>query len=283
MSADGEVQPTHVAADARTRAPHRALLATCVASAARATDIIRARAANLDTVTWEVKSRADFVSDVDRAAEAAIVAIVAERHAEARVVGEELSPAMTDGDGIVFVVDPLDGTTNFLHGFPWYAVSVAALVDGELVAGAVLNVANGELFTATAGGGARKNGQPIRVSTIDDPLRALIGTGFPFKHDDVVTEYLRVLPSLMRTPAGLRRPGSAALDLASVACGRFDAFWEMRLSPWDLAAGILLIREAGGVVTDLTGAPATVKETGLVAGNERMHAWLLKRLTTFPP
>src|SRR5262245_37633494 len=126
MSADGEVQPTPSAA--QLRSTHRALLATCVASAARAADIIRSHAVNLDDLTWELKSRADFVSEVDRTAESAIVSVIADRHSDARVVGEELSPTMSHGDGIVFVVDPLDGTTNFLHGFPWYAVSIAALV-----------------------------------------------------------------------------------------------------------------------------------------------------------
>jgi myo-inositol-1(or 4)-monophosphatase len=283
MSADGEVQPTPSAAHTRAKTPHRALLATCVAGAARAADIIRSRAANLDDLTWEVKSRADFVTDVDRTAESAIVSVIAERHADARIVGEELSPAMLHGDGIVFIVDPLDGTTNFLHGFPWYAVSIAALVDDELAAGAVLNVANGELFTATAGGGARRNGAPIHVSSIVDPGRALIGTGFPFKHADVVSNFLRMLPDIMRDAAGIRRPGSAALDLASVACGRYDAFWEMRLAPWDLAAGILLVREAGGVVTDLHGAPARVAESGIVAGNPTMQRWLLEKVTPRGP
>lgn len=282
MSADGEVQPTQSAADARdarAKTTHRALLATCVAGAARAAEIIRSRAEHLDDLAWEVKSRADFVTEVDRAAEAAIVAVVRDRHADARVVGEELSPTLSRGEGIMFVVDPLDGTTNFLHGFPWYAVSIAALVDDELVAAAVLNVANGELFTATAGGGARRNGEPIRVSSIVDPGRALIGTGFPFKHADVVSTFLGMLPDIMRDAAGIRRPGSAALDLASVACGRYDAFWEMRLAPWDLAAGILLVREAGGVVTDLHGAPALVAESGIVAGNPTMQRWLFERVS----
>ena len=121
------------------------------------------------------------MSDVDRDAEQAINAVISARHPDARVLGEELSPAMHDRGGLVFVADPLDGTTNFLHGFPWYAVSIAALIDDELAAGVVLNVANGELFSATAGGGARRNGQPIAVSTITEPTRALIGTGFPFK------------------------------------------------------------------------------------------------------
>jgi myo-inositol-1(or 4)-monophosphatase len=176
------------------------------------------------------------------------------------------------------VADPLDGTTNYLHDFPWYAVSVAAVADGEPVAGAILNVPTGELFTATVGGGARRSGQPIAVSKIDAPRRALVGTGFPFKHSDEVEPYLRVMGVVMREVAGLRRPGSAALDLADVACGRFDAFWEVRLAPWDVAAGILLVREAGGVVTDLHGTPARVAPGPIVAGNPAMHAWLLARV-----
>jgi len=218
------------------------------------------------------------VSDVDRNAERAIGEVIASRHADARMLAEEMSASTATREGLVFVADPLDGTTNFLHGLPWYAVSVAALVDGEIVAGAVLNAATGELFTATAGGGARRSGQPIAVSTIDDPIRALIGTGFPFKDGSPVDEYLRMLPRIMRETSGIRRPGAAALDLADVACGRYEAFWEMMLAPWDIAAGILLVREAGGVITDFSGAPCPVAETSVVAGNPAMHAWLLKAI-----
>ena len=249
-----------------------------MAAAARAAEIIRAGAANRASLTWESKAASDFVSDVDRNAEQAINEIVSSRHPDARVLGEEFSPAMSDRAGLVFVADPLDGTTNFLHGFPWYAVSIAALVDDEIVAGVVLNAANGELFTATAGGGARVNGQPISVSAIDEPRRALLGTGMPFKDDSRIDEYLLMLPRIMGDTAGIRRPGAAALDLADVACGRFEAFWEMRLAPWDIAAGILLVREAGGIVTDLTGAPCPVSHTAVVAGNPAMHAWLLERV-----
>lgn len=257
---------------------HRALLATCVAAAARAAEIIRHGAANRASLTWENKARADFVSDVDRASEAAIAEIVRTRHPDAKLLAEEGSPVMDDRSGLVFVADPLDGTTNFLHGFPWYAVSIAALVDDAIVAGAILNPANGELFTATAGGGARLGGQPIGVSAIDDPLRSLIGTGMPFKGGPAVDEYLRMLPPIMAQTAGIRRPGAAALDLADVACGRFEAFWELSLAPWDVAAGILLVREAGGIVTDLAGTAARVAHGGIVAGNSRMHAWLLERV-----
>lgn len=255
----------------------RALLATCVAAAVKAGDIVRAAAARLEDVQWEVKGPADFVSEVDRSAERAIAGIVAERHPDAVLIAEEMTPGAV-GAALTFVADPLDGTTNFLHGFPWYAVSIAALVNGTPAAGAVLNVATGELFTATAGGGARRNGQPVHVSRITEPNRALIGTGFPFKHREGIAPYMDVLPRIMEQTAGLRRPGSAALDLCDVACGRFDAFWEFRLAPWDVAAGILLIREAGGVVTDFAGRPAPVAHGPIVAGNPVMHAWLVRQL-----
>jgi myo-inositol-1(or 4)-monophosphatase len=128
------------------------------------------------------------------------------------------------------------------------------------------------------GSGARRNGQPIRVSEIVDPARALLGTGFPFKHREGIEPYMSVLPTIMRQVAGLRRAGSAALDLCDVACGRYDAFWEYRLAPWDVAAGILIVREAGGVVTDLEGRPASVSHGPIVCGNAAMHAWLLEQL-----
>lgn len=257
----------------------RALLATCVAAAVKGADAVRSHAQHLSDLEWEEKARADYVSAADRDSETAIRAIIRARHDDAVVLGEELSPdvaAETMTKGLVFVVDPLDGTTNFLHGIPWYAVSIAALLDGELAAGVVLNIATGELFTAVSGGGARRNGQPIRVSKIEEPLKALVGTGFPFKHADQVDGYLRGFGEAMRQAAGVRRAGSAALDLADVAAGRYEAFWELMLAPWDVAAGILLVREAGGVVTDLTGAPAPVAHTAIVAGNEKMHAWLME-------
>ena len=257
----------------------RNLLATCVAAAARAAEVIRDGARRRESLTWEVKSPADFVSEVDRVAEDALRTVILGRHLDASVIAEEGSPEGAMDRGLVFIADPLDGTTNFLHGFPWFAVSIAAAVDGVLTAGVILNVANGELFSATAGGGARRSGQPISVSSITDPGRALLGTGFPFKAGNPHTErYLGILPRVMLETAGIRRPGSAALDLADVACGRFDAFWEMVLAPWDIAAGILLVREAGGVVTDFDGNPCPVAHTSVVAGNPAMHAWLRAKL-----
>ena len=254
------------------------MLATCVAAAARAAEVIREHSTDRRSINWETKARADFVTEVDRNAERAITAIVHERHPGAQILGEELTPSVEHAGELTFVVDPLDGTTNFLHGFPWYAVSIAAMDGGELAAGVVLNVSSGELFTATAGGGARLNGQPIQVSPITDASRALIGTGFPFKEVGDTDEYLRMMSRVMRETAGIRRPGSASLDLADVACGRFEGFWELTLAPWDIAAGLLLVREAGGVVTNIAGEPCPVAHTSLVAGNPTMHAWLIDAL-----
>ena len=264
-----------------TAGDRRALLATCVAAAVKGADEVRSHAQNLSSLRWEEKARADYVSAADRDSEHAIRDLVLSRHKDAVILGEELSPeasAETLKHGLVFVVDPLDGTTNFLHGFPWYAVSIAAAVDGVLVAGVVLNVATGDLFTAVESNGARLNGQPIHVSSIEEPIKALLATGFPFKHGDQVNDYLRGFGDAMRQTAGVRRVGSAALDLADVACGRYEAFWELSLAPWDLAAGVLLVREAGGVVTDITGGPLPIAHTSIVAGNPKMHAWLLQLL-----
>ena len=254
------------------------MLATCVAAAARAADVVRAGAERRSALEWESKGRFDFVTTVDRASEAALAEVISQRHPDATLLAEEGSPDAGVTHGLVFVADPLDGTTNFLHGLPWYAVSIAALVDGVIAAGAVINVATGDLFTATAGGGARHAGAPMRVSDIADPSRALIATGFPFSREAEIARYVPMLPAVMRATAGLRRAGAAALDLADVACGRYEAFWELRLSPWDIAAGLLLVREAGGIVTTVEGAPCPVAETSCVAGNPAMHAWLLGTL-----
>jgi myo-inositol-1(or 4)-monophosphatase len=149
------------------------------------------------------------------------------------------------------------------------------MVEGEVVAGVILDVPHGELFTATDGGGAFLDGQRIHVSSVRTPNRALVGTGFPFKNLEFLDEYLQQFERITRAQSGIRRAGSAALDLASVACGRFDAFWELRLAPWDIAAGLLLVREAGGRVTDLVGRDVVPSHSPVVATNGHLHDWLL--------
>jgi len=252
------------------------LLDICVEAARRGAAVIRDATAQRDKLIWETKGRSDFVSEVDKTSEREITDVISRRLPTAIVLGEELSPGAIAGKGIVVIADPLDGTTNFLHGYPEYSVSIAIARDGVLCAGVVLNVARDDEFTARNGGGAFLNGNPIHVSSLREPGRSLIGTGFPFKNIEKLPQYLEQFSLVMRGTAGIRRAGSAALDLSNVACGRFDAFWELVLAPWDVAAGMLMVREAGGIVTDLDGNAAGLNAGAYVAGNPAMHVWLLQ-------
>jgi myo-inositol-1(or 4)-monophosphatase len=243
-------------------------------AAARAADHLR-RSASPEPAAWQAKGHQDFVTEVDRVAEALITDTLLRAEPAGRVMGEEASPQLASLRGLVWVVDPLDGTTNFLHGYPVWAVSIGAAVDGELIAGTVFEVPTGRRATAWRGGGAWCNGVPLGVSTIDHPGRSLIGTGFPFKHPDLLDAYLRQLGAVLGATSGVRRGGAAAVDLLDVASGHLDGFWELRLAPWDTAAGIVLVREAGGVVARLDGRPIGVEHSGVVAGNEAIVAWLL--------
>jgi myo-inositol-1(or 4)-monophosphatase len=258
------------------------LLDLCVRAAAAAAAVIRDAAPGVRSLDWRSKGPADFVSEVDLASEARILGLMREALPTAAVLAEETAselPRALLERGLAIVVDPLDGTTNFLHGFPAYAVSIAVLRDGEPVAAVVHDVPGNEVFTATAGGGCFLNGTPCHVSMIDDPPRALIGTGFPFKDAADIEPYHRQMAAVMARVAGVRRPGAASLDLASVACGRFDGFWEMSLSAWDFAAGMLLVREAGGVATDLRGERLMAfGSSSVLVGNPGMHAWLAEAL-----
>jgi myo-inositol-1(or 4)-monophosphatase len=252
------------------------LLAIALEAARGGARVIRDATAGREKLVWETKGRSDFVSEVDKASEQEITAVIKRRLPSASMLGEELTPTALSGKGIVVIADPLDGTTNFLHGYPEYSVSIAIARDGTRCAGVVLNAARDEEFTARRGGGAFLNGKRIRVSNLREPARALIGTGFPFKTLEKLPLYLEQFSLVMRGTAGIRRAGSAALDLSNVACGRFDAFWELVLAPWDVAAGILMVQEAGGLVTDLDGNAAQLSAGSFVAGNPAMHAWLLQ-------
>ncbi|HUQ48482.1 MAG TPA: inositol monophosphatase family protein [Gemmatimonadaceae bacterium] len=258
---------------------YEGILDAAVAAAQAAAEVIRDAASGRSTLQWESKGAADFVTEVDRSAERAIEAVIASRYPDARMLGEELTPgADLSSPGLTFVADPLDGTTNFLHGYPQYAVSIGALQRSTLVAGVVLNVTTDDCFTAVAGSGAYLNGERIRTSSLSDPSRALIGTGFPFKQPELLDRYSKHFIAVSRHTAGIRRAGSAALDLADVACGRFDGFWELDLAPWDIAAGILLVREAGGIVSNWAGETKDTSAGPVVAGNAAIHPWLLKTL-----
>ena len=253
------------------------LLHLAKAAASAAGDYLRGVERQADPSRWMLKGSRDFVTEVDRTAERMITDILLTAEPEARIVGEELSPALATG-GLVWIVDPLDGTTNFLHGFPSYAVSIAAAVDGVMEVGVVLQVPRNETYSASRGAGAWFEGRRLTVSGIEDPEFALIGTGFPFREVSRLEEYQRQFGRVARATSGIRRPGAAALDLADVAAGRFDGFWEQHLSAWDIAAGALLIREAAGVITDFSGRDIGIEHTGVVAGNPAIHGWLLTTL-----
>lgn len=257
------------------------LLDTVRTAAAAGAEVIRDGERRRSALVWHEKSATDFVSEIDLTAEARIISALHQRVPGAAILAEETASTLgaeQRARGVTFVIDPLDGTTNFLHGVLEYAVSIAALVDNVLTTGVVLHVPRDEWYTATRGGGAWCNGQRLAASTIDAPDRSLIATGFPYKGGHDIDTYLGQMRNLMTHTAGIRRPGAASLDLAGVACGHFEGFWENVLAPWDIAAGILLVREAGGIVTDLTGADCPVNHTSILAANAVMHGWLLERL-----
>ena len=224
---------------------------------------------------WTAKGQNDFVTEVDRHAEEIIRGSLLIDAPASRVIGEELGSEIVT-DGLVWIVDPLDGTTNFLHRYPSCSVSIAAAVDGRLEAGVVLRLEPDWCYTASRGRGAWHGSTRLEVSRVSDPAHALIGTGFPFKHPRDLPEYQRQFAKVMTATSGIRRAGSAALDLADVAAGKFDGFWELALAPWDVAAGMLLVREAGGVVSDLKGNARSIDHGPVVAGNPAIHDWLIR-------
>lgn len=253
-------------------------LRSAVEAAAIAARFIAEGALTRHALVWEEKAATDFVSAVDIGAEERIRESLLTAIPDLRIVGEELGATGDMTSGLVAIVDPLDGTSNFLHGYPSYAVSIGIALDGVPVAGVVHDVARGGVYSATEGGGAWVDGVRMAVSATSRPTRALIGTGFPFKTMAQTDQYLAQLRTLIPQVAGMRRAGAAALDLCDVARGRFEAFWELDLQPWDIAAGLLLVREAGGSVTTLTGAPAPIARGPIVASNTLLHSWFLDAL-----
>ena len=241
------------------------LLPVAVAAAERAAAFIRQATRPQDPASWRQKGISDFVTEVDLESERIITDYLLQQVPDSAVRGEEFTPEEKAAE-LVWVVDPLDGTTNYLHGYPAYAVSIAAVMDGSPKVGVVLDVSRDLTYTAVADDGAWQGDVRLRVSGVTDPGAALIGTGFPFKVPDRLPQYIEQFTVLLRHTSGIRRAGSAALDLVDLALGRFDGFWELQLAPWDVAAGTILVREAGGVVTDTDGSHDVVKHGSIVAG-----------------
>jgi myo-inositol-1(or 4)-monophosphatase len=250
------------------------MLNTAVKAARRAGNIIVRASRNLDIVAVREKAANDFVSEVDREAEQAIISTLHEAYPGHAILAEE--SGASGASEYRWIIDPLDGTTNFLHGFPQFAVSIALEHRGIITQAVVYDPGSNDLFTATRGRGAHLNETRIRVSKRSQLKASLIGTGFPFKEMAHIDAYLGMLRDVMKTAAGVRRAGSSALDLAYVAAGRLDGFWEVGLAPWDMAAGSLLITEAGGLIGDLEGNEGWMESGNIAGGSPKVFGELLQ-------
>lgn len=253
-----------------------AMLNIAVRAARKAGDIIARSCDQVDTLKVRHKAENDFVSEVDHRAEQAIIATLLKAYPDHAILAEESgSQGQSEYE---WIIDPLDGTTNFLHGFPQYAVSIACRHKTQLQHAVVYDPFKQELFTASRGDGAQLNGKRIRISQRTSMSGALLGTGIPFSDEDTLAVHLNMMRDIIPGTAGIRRAGSAALDLAYVAAGRLDVFWEFKLKPWDMAAGILLVEEAGGLVGDFQGGFDYFSSGNILAANARLFKHMVKLL-----
>ncbi|HEX2494164.1 MAG TPA: inositol monophosphatase family protein [Steroidobacter sp.] len=260
------------------------LLNIAVRAARRAGEVIIRGMNRLHRLDVRAKGQNDFVTEIDTQAEREIIEIVRRHYPDHAVLGEETGQSGDHADSeFLWIIDPLDGTTNFVHGFPQFAVSIGVQRRGRMEHGVVYDPLRQELFTTSRGEGAQLDGRRIRVSGQLSLDRALLGTGFPYRSNiRYLDHYLAMMKVVMQATAGVRRPGAAALDLAYVAAGRLDGFWEIGLSPWDTAAGALLITEAGGLVGTLSGAE--YKQQGhILAGSPKVYAALIEALAPHVP
>ena len=258
------------------------MLTTAVKAARRAGSIINHASFDLEQVQVEQKDQNDFVTEVDRAAEAAIIDVLLTAYPDHAILAEEsgASNGMNDSSENVWIIDPLDGTTNFIHGFPCYCVSIALRQNGVVTQGVIYDPVHNDLFTATKGGGAYLNNKRIRVSKTDRLAKALIGTGYAgrTKDPESLKEFLKMFEAMTLNGQAVRRPGSAALDLAYVASGRYDGYYEKNLKIWDIAAGALMVSEAGGIVADFDGEAGYLESGNIIAGSPRVFAQMLPLL-----
>ncbi len=261
------------------------MLNTAVKAARRAATIINRATFDLDKITVTAKKQNDFVTEVDKAAEQAIIEVLLTAYPSHAVLAEESGPSsnLNDESEFVWIIDPLDGTTNFIHGFPQYAVSIALQHKGVVTQAVIYDPAHNDLFTASKGSGAFLNNKRLRVSKTDRLAQALVGTGFIGRDKDpeLMKNFLKMFEVMTMNCHGLRRPGAATLDLAYVAAGRYDGFFEKDLNTWDVAAGSLLITEAGGLVGDFSGEGGYMEKGDIVAGNPRIFAQMLHLLRPF--
>jgi myo-inositol-1(or 4)-monophosphatase len=258
------------------------MLTIAVKAARRAGSVINRGARDLDRLTVISKGPKDFVSEIDRAAEAAIVETLHATYPDHAILAEEGTAKGANADAEhLWIIDPLDGTTNFLHGLPQYCVSIALQHKGQITQGVIYDPVRNDLFMASRGRGAFLNDHRLRVSKRQQLKDCLVGTGFPFRDGSDFDTYLKMMRAMMTETAGLRRPGAAALDLAYVAAGYYDGFFEIGLNPWDVAAGSLLILEAGGLVGDIAGDSNYLYGGEVIAANPRVFAQMVKILEPY--
>lgn len=255
------------------------ILNIAVRAARNAGNVIVRYVNRIDSLNVTTKGYNDFVSEVDRQAESEIINVLRKAYPNHGILAEE-GGAQGDNE-YQWIIDPLDGTTNFLHGFPQFAVSIALQHKGKIEQAVVYDPLRQELFTATVGSGAFLNERRLRVGKAKGLEGTLIGTGFPFKHPQHLDAYLGMFKTIHLQTAGIRRAGAASLDLAYVAAGRLDGFWEIGLKPWDMAAGVLLIQEAGGLTSDFNGGHEFLETGNIVAGNPKIFKSILQNIQPF--
>lgn len=254
------------------------MLTVAVKAARRAASHIQRASQNLDIIKVEKKKANDFVTEVDRDAEQIIIETILEAYPKHAILAEESGAKGVGGSEYEWIIDPIDGTTNFVHGHQQYCVSIALAVKGQIQQAVVYDPSRNDLFTASKGVGAFLNDRRIRVSRRIQLNECLIATGFPVTDMSYLDQYLAMFKDILPKTAGIRREGSAALDLCNTACGRVDGYWEMNLKPWDIAAGALIVQEAGGIVTDLTGEDGWLDSGDVVAGSPKVLGQLLHLL-----
>jgi len=252
-----------------------------IRAARKAGSIIMRSFNRVETLNVAEKQSNDYVTEVDRAAEEAILDTIRRAYPNHAVLAEESGAHA--GNEYQWIIDPLDGTTNYLHGLPQFSVSIALQHRDELISAVVYDPVRDEMFTASRGNGSLLNDRRLRVSQQRTLKGALIGTGIPFRDQRYVDSYLAMMRAMIADTAGIRRPGSAALDFAWVAAGRMDGFWELGLSAWDFAAGTLIVREAGGVVSDIRGGSRQLESGNVIAGNLKVHTEMVRRLAPHVP
>jgi len=254
------------------------MLNVAIQAVREASHVIVKSLERLDHLNVSEKGHNDFVSEVDQIAEQKIIEVLLKTYPDHKIIAEEGGIVSEGSDNYTWIIDPLDGTTNYLHGLPHFAISVAVMYKDKFEYAVVYDPLMQEWFTASRGGGAFLNDRRIRVSSEKRLSNALIGTGFPFRNPQHFKPYMNTFEAIFPKTSGVRRAGSAALDLAYVAAGRLDGFWEMSLKPWDIAAGALLIKEAGGILSDFGGEPNYMDSGQVVAGNPKVYKALLQMI-----